>query len=91
MKNRKLLIPVLCTTRKFYLHSPPPAETIGTCDLRRQPLMALPELYFEAPEQRRLRPQSGSLAQIIESFWTDAGRGGERLKLRNDIPIYLSR
>ncbi len=23
-------------------------------------------------------------AQIIESFWTDAGRGAERLKLRND-------
>jgi len=32
----------------------------------------------EIPAARRIA------AQIIESFWTDAGRGAERLKLRND-------
>ena len=26
MKNRKLLIPVRCTTRKFYLQPPPPGR-----------------------------------------------------------------
>jgi len=26
VKNRKLLIPVRCTTRKFYLHPPPPGR-----------------------------------------------------------------
>jgi integrase len=85
MKDRKLLIRVRCTTRKFYLNPPRPgrndwhvrfiAPGINGNGTRR---------IFRNTGAKEIGPAKRIAAKIIESFWADAGRGAEHLRLRND-------
>jgi integrase len=85
MKDRKLLIRVRCTTRKFYLNPPRPgrndwhvrftAPGINGNGTRR---------IFRNTGAKEIGPAKRIAAKIIESFWADAGRGADRLRLRND-------
>jgi hypothetical protein len=83
MKDRKLLIRVRCTTRKFYLHAPRPGRNdwhvrfiAPTTDGARR--------IFRNTGAKEIGPAKRIAAKIIESFWADAGRGADRLRLRND-------
>jgi hypothetical protein len=83
IKDRKLLIRVRCTTRKFYLHPPRPGRndwhvrfTAPTIDGARR--------IFRNTGAKEIGPAKRIAAKIIESFWADAGRGADRLRLRND-------
>jgi hypothetical protein len=84
VKDRKLLIPVRCTTRNLYLHRPPPGRndwhvrfTLPTIDGTRR-------VIFRSTGTKEIAAAKRIAARIIESFWTDAGRGAEPLKLRNN-------
>jgi hypothetical protein len=44
----------------------------------------VPREIFRSTGTKEIPAAKRIAAQIIESFWTDAGRGAERLKLRND-------
>lgn len=84
MKDRKLLIPVRCTTRKFYLHPPPSGRNdwhvrfVGPPDAG-----GARKRIFRSTRAKEIAAAKRVAAQIIESFWTDAGRGAEPLKLRH--------
>ena len=54
-------------------------ETIGTCGSFRN-VYGVPREIFRSTGTKEI----AAAAQIIESFWTNAGRGAERLKLRNE-------
>jgi hypothetical protein len=41
-------------------------------------------VVFRSTGTKEIAAAKRTAAQIIESFWTDAGRSAERLKLRND-------
>ena len=84
MKDRKLLVPVRCTTRKFYLQSPPPGRNDWHVRFVPPSLDGVPKEIFRSTGTKEIAAAKRIAAQIIESFWTDAGRGAERLKLRND-------
>ena len=84
MKNRKLLIPVRCTTRKFYLHSPPAGRNDWHVRFWPPAVDGVSRVVFRSTGTKEIAAAKRIAAQIIESFWTDAGRGAERLKLRND-------
>jgi integrase len=84
MKNRKLLIPVRCTTRKFYLQPPPPGRNDWHVRFVPPSVDGVPREIFRSAGTKEIAAAKRIGAQIIESFWTDAGRGAERLKLRND-------
>ena len=57
---------------------------IGTCASFHPLLTAFRERSSAVPGTKEIAAAKRIGAQIIESFWTDAGRGAERLKLRND-------
>jgi integrase len=85
VKDRKLLIPVRCTTRKFYLQAPPPGR--NDWHVRFFPPRvggSPPRLVFRSTGAKEVAAAKRIGAQIIESFWNDAGRGADILKLRND-------
>src|SRR5262245_57346621 len=84
MKNRKLLIPVRCTTRKFYLQPPPPGRNDWHVRFVPPSVDGVPREIFRSTGTKEIPAARRIAAQIIESFWTDAGRSAERLKLRND-------
>src|SRR6266853_1222358 len=84
MKNRKLLIPVRCTTRKFYLQSPPAGRNDWHVRFTPPAVDGVQREVFRSTGTKEIAAAKRIAAQIIESFWTDAGRGAERLKLRND-------
>src|SRR5215475_8205585 len=84
MKNRKLLIPVRCTTRKFYLHSPRSGRNDWHVRFTTPEVDGVRRVIFRSTGTKEIGAAKRIAAQIIESFWTDAGRGAERLKLRND-------
>jgi len=84
MKNRKLLVPVRCTTRKFYLQSPPPGRNDWHVRFVPPSVDGVAREIFRSTGTKEIAAAKRIAAQIIESFWTDAGRGAERLKLRND-------
>jgi hypothetical protein len=84
MKKRKLLIPVRCTTRKFYLQPPPPGRNDWHVRFIPPSVDGVPREIFRSTGTKEIAAAKRIAAQIIESFWTDAGRGAERLKLRND-------
>jgi len=44
----------------------------------------IPREIFRSTGTKEIAAAKRIGAQIIESFWTDAGRGAERLQLRND-------
>src|SRR5215212_6648809 len=84
MKDRKLLIPVRCTTRKFYLQPPPRGRNdwhVRFCPPR---VEGSSDSVFRSTGTKEIAAAKRIAAQIIESFWDNAGRGAEALKLRND-------
>src|SRR6266480_5273379 len=84
MKDRKLLIRVRCTTRKFYLQPPPPGRNDWHVRFTAPAINGVRREIFRSTGTKEIAAAKRIAAQIIESFWTDAGRGAERLKLRND-------
>jgi len=84
MKNPKLLIPVRCTTRKFYLHPPPPTRNDWHVRFVPPSVDGIAREIFRSTGTKEIAAAKRIATQIIESFWTDAGRGAERLKLRDD-------
>src|SRR5262245_38820720 len=84
MKNRKLLVPVRCTTRKFYLQPPPPGRNDWHVRFVPPSVDGIRREVFRSTGTKEIAAAKRIAAQIIESFWTDAGRSAERLKLRND-------
>ena len=84
MKNRKLLVPVRCTTRKFYLHHPPPGKNDWYIRFTPPAINGTWRVIFRSTGTKEIPAAKRIAAQIIESFWADAGRGAEPLKLRND-------
>src|SRR5437773_1699249 len=85
MKDRKLLIRVRCTTRKFYLHPPPAGRNDWHVRFSAPPAIdGASRRIFRSTGAKEIGPAKRIAAKIIESFWADAGRGADRLKLRND-------
>ena len=84
MKERKLLIPTRCTTRKFYLHRPPPGRNDWHVRFTPPAINGVRRVVFRSTATKEIAAAKRIAAQIIESFWTDSGRGAEPLKLRND-------
>jgi integrase len=84
MKKPKLLIPVRCTTRKFYLQPPPPGRNDWHVRFTPPGVDGVQREVFRSTGTKEIPAAKRIAAQIIESFWTDAGRSAERLKLRND-------
>ena len=84
MKDRKLLIPVRCTTRKFYLHPPPAGRNDWHVRFTAPPVDGAPRVIFRSTGTKEIAAAKRRAAHIIESFWNDAGRGAEPLKLRNN-------
>jgi integrase len=84
MRDRKLLIRVRCTTRKFYLHPPPPGRNDWHVRFTAPGINGSTRRIFRNTGAKEIGPAKRIAAQIIESFWADAGRGADRLRLRND-------
>jgi integrase len=84
VKERKLLIPTRCTTRKFYLHRPPPGRNDWHVRFTPPAINGVRRVVFRSTATKEIAAAKRIAAQIIESFWTDSGRGAEPLKLRND-------
>jgi len=84
MRDRKLLIPVRATTRKFYLHPPPAGRNDWHVRFRAPSIDGTRRNIFRSTGTKEIAAAKRIAAQIIESFWTDAGRGAEPLKLRNN-------
>src|SRR6185295_15609400 len=84
MKDRKLLIPVRSTTRKFYLHPPPAGRNDWHVRFTPPAINGIKRVVFRSTGTKEIAAAKRIAAQIIESFWTDAGRGAEPLKLRNN-------
>jgi hypothetical protein len=87
VKERKLLIPTRCTTRKFYLHRPPPGRNDWHVRFTSPAINGVRRVVFRSTGTKEIAAAKRIAAQIIESFWTDSGRGAEPLKLRNDNAI----
>jgi hypothetical protein len=83
VKDRKLLIPVRCTTRNLYLHRPPPGRNDWHVRFTPPTIDGTRRVIFRSTGTKEIAAAKRIAAQIIESFWTDAGRGAEPLKLRN--------
>jgi integrase len=84
MKDRKLLIRVRCTTRKFYLHPPRPGRNDWHVRFTAPTTAEGTRRIFRNTGAKEIGPAKRIAAKIIESFWADAGRGADRLRLRND-------
>jgi integrase len=84
MKERKLLVPVRCTTRKFFLHPPPAGRNDWRVRFTPPAINGVRRVVFRSTGTKEVAAAKRIAAQIIESFWMDAGRGAEALKLRND-------
>ncbi len=84
MKDRKLLVAVRCTTRKFYLHTPPAGRNDWHVRFTAPAAGGAKRLIFRSTGTKEVAAAKRIAAQIIESFWIDAGRSAEPLKLRND-------
>jgi hypothetical protein len=85
VKDRKLLIPVRCTTRKFYLQPPPAGRNDWHVRFFPPRVDGTGGLVFRSTGTKEVAAAKRIAAQIIESFWSDAGRSAERLKLRSDL------
>jgi hypothetical protein len=83
MKDRKLLIRVRCTTRKFYLNPPRPGRNDWHVRFTAPGINGTRRI-FRNTGAKEIGPAKRIAAKIIESFWADAGRGADRLRLRND-------
>ncbi|HWN24531.1 MAG TPA: hypothetical protein VNN16_05435, partial [Candidatus Sulfotelmatobacter sp.] len=72
MKNRKLLVPVRCTTRKFYLQPPPPGKNDWYVRFTPPSADGVRRVIFRSTGTKEIAAAKRIAAQMIESFWTDA-------------------
>lgn len=70
--------------RKFYLHRPPPGRNDWYVRFAPPATNGVRRVIFRSTGTKEIAAAKRIAAQIIESFWTDSGRGAEQLKLRND-------
>ena len=84
MKDPRLLIPVRCTTRKIFLQHPPAGRNDWHVRFTAPAIDGSRREIFRSTGSKEIAAAKRIAARIIESFWTDAGRGVEVLKLRND-------
>jgi integrase len=70
--------------RKFYLHRPPPGRNDWHVRFTPPAINGVRRVVFRSTGTKEIAAAKRIAAQIIESFWTDSGRGAEPLKLRND-------
>jgi integrase len=84
MKDPKLLIPIRCTTRKFYLHKPPPGRNDWHVRFTPPAIDGVRSVVFRSTGTKEIGAAKRIAADIIKSFWIDSGRSAVRLKLRND-------
>jgi hypothetical protein len=68
----------------LYLHRPPPGRNDWHVRFTAPAVNGVRRVIFRSTGTKEIPAAKRIAAQIIESFWTDAGRGAERLKLRND-------
>src|SRR5207237_3654035 len=71
-------------TRKFYLHHPPRGRNDWHVRFSPPAVNGIGRVIFRSTGTKELAAARRIAALIIESFWNDAGRGAEPLKLRND-------
>jgi integrase len=83
VKDRKLLIPVRCTTRNLYLHRPPLGRNDWHVRFTPPSVDGTRRVVFRSTGTKEIAAAKRIAAQIIQSFWEDSGRGAEPLKLRN--------
>ena len=84
MKDPKLLVPVRCTTRKFYLHKPPPSRNDWHVRFTPPAIDGIRRVIFRSTGTKEIGAAKRIAAEIIKSFWIDSGRSAVRLKLRDD-------
>jgi hypothetical protein len=84
VKDRKLLVAVRCTTRNLYLHRPPPGRNDWHVRFTPPAIDGTRRVIFRSTGTKEIAAAKRIAARIIESFWADAGRGAEPLKLRNN-------
>jgi integrase len=84
MKDPKLLVPVRCTTRKFYLHKPPPGRNDWHVRFTPPAIDGVRREIFRSTGTNEIAAAKRIAADIIKSFWIDSGRSAVRLKLRDD-------
>src|SRR6478609_4259129 len=84
MKDPKLLVPVRCTTRKFYLHKPPPGRNDWHVRFTPPAIDGVRRVVFRSTGTKEIGAAKRIAADIIKSFWIDSGRSAVRLKLRDD-------
>jgi hypothetical protein len=84
MKDPKLLVPVRCTTRKFYLHKPPSGRNDWHVRFVPPAIDGVRRVVFRSTGTKEIGAAKRIAADIIKSFWIDSGRSAVRLKLRDD-------
>jgi integrase len=84
MKDPKLLVPVRCTTRKFYLHKPPPGRNDWHVRFTPPAIDGVRSVVFRSTGTKEIGSAKRIAADIIKSFWIDSGRSAVRIKLRDD-------
>jgi hypothetical protein len=84
MKDPKLLVPVRCTTRKFYLLKPPPGRNDWHIKFVPPTIDGVRRVIFRSTGTKEIGAAKRIAADIIKSFWIDSGRSAVRLKLRDD-------
>jgi len=84
MKDPKLLVPVRCTTRKFYLHKPPPGRNDWHVRFTPPAIDGVRRIVYRSTGTKEIGAAKRIAADIIKSFWIDSGRSATRLKLRDD-------
>jgi integrase len=70
--------------RKFYLQSPPPGKNDWWVRFTSPAINGNRRVIFRSTGTKEIAAAKRIAAQIIESFWADAGRRAEPLKLRSD-------
>src|SRR5215471_17881122 len=83
-KDPKLLVPVRCTTRKFYLHKPPAGRNDWHVRFAPPAIDGVRRVIFRSTGTKEIGAAKRIAADIIRSFWIDSGRSAVRLKLRDD-------
>src|SRR5215510_2032799 len=86
MKNRKLLVPVRCTTRKFYLQPPPPERNDWHVRFVPPSVNGVPREIFRSTGTKEIAAAKRIAAKILD-HWTVTWRiFAESFKLLESPP-----